>query len=74
MKWIEDNNYQREIIPFTVVHDSIVAEVREDLVDTWAQNMRKSIQIDRGISIPNCPIDVDFEVGNSWGELEPLKV
>ena len=74
MKWIEDNNYQDSIIPFTVVHDSIVAEVREDLVDTWAINMRNCIQKDRGISIPNCPIEVDFEIGDSWGELESFKV
>jgi DNA polymerase I-like protein with 3'-5' exonuclease and polymerase domains len=74
MKWVKDNNYQKEIIPFTVVHDSIVAEVREDLVELWATNMRKSIQVDRGISIPNCPIDVDFEVGPSWGELDSFKV
>lgn len=74
IKWIEDNGYQDSILPFTVVHDSIVAEVREDLVYVWAENMRRCIQKDRGISIPNCPIEVDFEVGNSWGELESLKV
>lgn len=74
MKWIDTNNLQEEIVPFTVVHDSIVAEVREDLVNLWATNMRQAIQIDRGISIPNCPIEVDFEIGPSWGELESLKV
>ena len=74
MKWIDQNNYSKDILPFTVVHDSIVAEVREDLVELWAHNMRAAIQIDRGISIPRCPIDVDFEIGPSWGELESLKV
>lgn len=74
MKWIEEQGYQNDIIPFTVVHDSIVAEVREDLVDIWAQNMRRCIQKDRGININNCPIEVDFEIGDSWGELESLKV
>jgi hypothetical protein len=24
------------------------------------------------LSIPNCPIKVDFEIGPSWGELEEL--
>ena len=74
MQWIEENGYQNDIIPFTVVHDSIVAEVREELVNEWAINMRKAIQKDRGISIPNCPIDVDFEVGPSWGELESYDI
>lgn len=74
MQWIEDKGYQDSILPFTVVHDSIVAEVREELVNEWAINMRNCIQKDRGISIPNCPIDVDFEVGPSWGELESYNI
>lgn len=72
IKWIEDNDYLEAIKPFTVVHDSIVSEVREDLVDTYVENARRCIQTDRGLSIPNCPIKVDFEIGPSWGELEDL--
>ena len=72
IKWIEDNDYIDAIKPFTVVHDSIVSEVREDLVDEYIENARKCIQIDRGLSIPNCPIKVDFEIGPSWGDLEDL--
>ena len=63
---VEDHN---DILPFTVVHDSIVSEVREDLIDTYVENAKTCIQKDRGLSIPNCPIKVDFEVGPSWGEL-----
>jgi len=72
IKWIEDNDYIDAIKPFTVVHDSIVSEVREDLVDDYIENARKCIQTDRGLSIPNCPIKVDFEIGPSWGELTEL--
>ena len=72
IKWIEDNDYIDAIKPFTVVHDSIVSEVREDLVDDYIENARRCIQKDRGLSIPNCPIKVDFEIGPSWGELEDL--
>jgi DNA polymerase I-like protein with 3'-5' exonuclease and polymerase domains len=72
VKWIEDNDYADAIKPFTVVHDSIVSEVREDLVDAYIENARRCIQKDRGLSIPNCPIKVDFEIGPSWGELEDL--
>lgn len=73
IKWIEDNEYDEHIKPFTVVHDSIVSEVREDLVPTYVENVRKCIQKDRGLSIPNCPIKVDFEIGDSWGELDSEK-
>ena len=73
IRWVEENNYDEVIKPFTVVHDSIVSEVREDLVPTYVENVRKAIQKDRGLSIPNCPIKVDFEIGNSWGELDSEK-
>jgi len=72
VKWIEDNDYLEDIKPFTVVHDSIVSEVREDLVDDYIKNAKECIQRDRGLSIPNCPIKVDFEIGPSWGELTEL--
>jgi len=72
VKWIEENNYSDAIKPFTVVHDSIVSEVREDLVETYIENAKRCIQTDRGLSIPDCPIKVDFEIGPSWGELEEL--
>ena len=72
VKWIERKGYTDDIKPFTVVHDSIVSEVREDLIDEYIENARKCIQTDRGLSIPGCPIKVDFEVGPSWGELTEL--
>lgn len=70
IKWIDDNNYDQIIKPFTVVHDSIVSEVREDLVPLYIENAKRCIQTDRGLSIPGSPIKVDFEIGPSWGELE----
>ena len=51
IKWIDENNYQNDILPFTVVHDSIVSEVKEDLIDTYIENARRCIQTDRVLSI-----------------------
>jgi DNA polymerase I-like protein with 3'-5' exonuclease and polymerase domains len=70
MDWISEKGYDTDIIPFTVVHDSIVSEVREDLLREYIDNAKRCIQIDRGLSIPGCPINVDFEIGDSWGELQ----
>lgn len=70
MDWVEKNNYEKDIVTFTVVHDSIVSEVREDLLQEYIDNAKRCIQTDRGLSIPNCPIKVDFEIGDSWGELQ----
>lgn len=69
MDWIDENNYDKEILPFTVVHDSIVSEVREDLIPEYIANAKRCIQTDRGLSIPGCPIKVDFEIGDSWGDV-----
>jgi DNA polymerase I-like protein with 3'-5' exonuclease and polymerase domains len=63
---------------FAVVHDSVVAHVREDLVDTYLDIIIRSIQTDRGCSIPGCPIGVgiDSEDGGSLdyscGKLEKM--
>lgn len=69
MKWIEEKQYEEFIKPFTVVHDSIVSEVKEEYIKEYIENAKRCIQTDRGLSIPGCPIKVDFEIGDSWGEL-----
>lgn len=50
-----------------LVHDSVVAIVREDLVDQYNDILIRCIQKDRGISIPGCPIGLesDSEKGGS---------
>ena len=73
MEWIYDNGYSKDMLTFTVVHDSIVSEVREDLINTYIENTTRCIQKDRGLAIPNCPIKVDFEVGPTWGNLSEYK-
>ena len=70
INWIEEEDYTEAMIPFTVVHDSIVSEVREDLVDLYISKTKEFIQKNRGCYIDNCPIGMDFEVGDSWGDLK----
>ena len=57
---------------FALVHDSILAEVDEGYVDEYMEIVKKCIQKDRGISIPNCPVGCDFDVGDdySFGKFE----
>lgn len=73
IKWIEEENIGNQIIPFTVVHDSIVSEVKNELIDDYICKVKNFIQKDRGCSIEGCPIGMDFEIGPSWGELEEYK-
>ena len=74
INWIKTNKYEKVMIPFTVVHDSIVAEVQDNYIDEWVTNVQGFLQKPRGIEIPKCPIGVDFEVGPSWGDLNDYKV
>ena len=57
---------------FMLVHDSIVALVPDDEVETYCEILRKNTQKDRGCNIPMCPIGVDQEVGTdySFGKFE----
>jgi DNA polymerase I-like protein with 3'-5' exonuclease and polymerase domains len=71
--WVKSNNLQDEIRIFATVHDSTVAEVREDMLDKYVETLRSNLQRDRGVFIPGKPINVDIEVGPSWGELKGYK-
>jgi len=47
---------------FALVHDSILAEVPDDEADHYMEKLVEFIQMDRGVSIPGCPIGCDFEI------------
>ena len=51
---------------FMLVHDSIVALVREDQVEEYCTIVKKNTQKDRGCNIPGFPIGVDQEVGDDY--------
>lgn len=51
---------------FMLVHDSIVALVRDDQVDEYREILKRNTQKDRGCSISGCPIGVDQEVGKDY--------
>ena len=51
---------------FMLVHDSVVALVREDQVDEYCQLLKECTQRDRGCSIPGYPIGVDQDIGDDY--------
>lgn len=57
---------------FMLVHDSIVALVREDQVDEYCSILKQATQQDRGCSIQGSPIGVDQDIGDdySFGDFE----
>lgn len=70
INWIESNQLNDKIRIFATVHDSVVAEVANDVLDLYCHTLRSNLQKDRNVNIPGCPIVVDIEVGPSWGELK----
>lgn len=63
-KYIVKNKMKAVI--FALVHDSIVAEVPENEIEEYTSNLRKFIQTNRGLTIPNFPIGCDFEIGDDY--------
>ena len=51
---------------FGLVHDSILAEVPEDEMEIYCEKLKFFVQRDRGISIPDCPVGCDFEIGDDY--------
>lgn len=51
---------------FMLVHDSIVAEVREDHVEQYCSILRQCTQKDRGVSVQGCPIGIDQDIGDDY--------
>ena len=62
--WIQASGMDAKI--FALVHDSILAEVREDQVDEYKNKLGEFIQMDRGVSIPGVAVGCDFEVGDDY--------
>ena len=57
---------------FMLVHDSIVALVKEEHVDQYCEILKRNTQHDWGCGIPGAPIGVDQDVGDdySFGDWE----
>ena len=51
---------------FALVHDSILAEVKEDCVDEYVETLRGFVQLDRGLSIAGSPVVCDFDIGEDY--------
>ena len=63
-EWIKQSGSKARI--FALVHDSILAEVPDDEIDSYSAKLQECVQRERGINIPNAPIGCDFEVGEDY--------
>lgn len=64
--WIEGDGVPAKLV--LTVHDSIMVEARDDVVDEVVQTLPE-IMTQRDIGVP---LEVDVEVGPTWGNLEAV--
>lgn len=68
--WIKIEHLESHVKVILPVHDSVMVEVKNDLVDLVA---RKIESVMTGWETPfNVPLEVDVEVGGSWGSLQKI--
>lgn len=58
--------YNLDAKVFMLVHDSIVAEVKEEDVERYCNILRSCTQKDRGVSIDGSPIGVDQDIHDDY--------
>jgi DNA polymerase I-like protein with 3'-5' exonuclease and polymerase domains len=63
-KIIEKDNMDAKI--FALVHDSILADVADEEVDSYVDLIEKCLAKDIGVSIPGCPIGIDIDIGQDY--------
>ena len=51
---------------FMLVHDSIVALVKDEQVEEYCEILARNTQKDRGCGIPGAPIGIDQEIGQDY--------
>ena len=62
--WVESSKCDAKI--FALVHDSILAEVKDEDVDLYIEKLEGFVQLDRGVSIPGSPVVCDFDVHQDY--------
>lgn len=71
VEWITGDGIEADVKLCLPVHDSLVLEVRKNMVDEVAAQLR-SVML--GHNSLNVPFEIDLKVGPSWGSMEPYKL
>ena len=66
---LEEKYSEEDVKLLLSVHDEVVLEVKDELVDEVGVVVRELMEHPRGIELA-VPVKVDVEVGKHWGSLE----
>ena len=71
---VEKEKLGQKVFPILQIHDELIFEIEESLVEKIApeiQNIMEHVLENSFIKYkPEVPLDVNFAVGNNWGELK----
>lgn len=73
-RWIYEEAFPNgEVIPLNQIHDDVIWQIREDLVDVVIPLIKESMEhcMDDRLSVP---LKVDFKVGDDWEHMSKYKV
>jgi hypothetical protein len=65
-EYIEVNKLDASI--FALVHDSVLAEVKDEHIDQYCKKLKALIEMDRGLNIPGMPIGCEFSISDDYSE------
>lgn len=69
--WIDSDNLERDVKLILPVHDALLFEVKESMVDEVACTVH---EIMTGHNSNDVPLTVDFKIGDAWGSMEEYKL
>ena len=72
VRWVRENKLEEYVKITLPVHDSIMADARSEIAHPVAQRIHAVM---KGWKTPfNVPLEVDVEIGRSWGSLEKIDI
>ncbi len=67
--FIEINKYSESVIPILTIHDELLIEIRNDMIDIITPKIKEVME---GVEMLSVPLSVEIKAGNSWGLMKPV--
>jgi DNA polymerase-1 len=67
--FIENGNYLHTVVPLLTIHDELLVEVKNDIINTISPKIRDCMETVEKLSIP---LLVDTKIGATWGSMKPF--
>ncbi|MFA5870539.1 MAG: DNA polymerase [Candidatus Paceibacterota bacterium] len=65
--FIESGNHLHTVIPLLTIHDELLVEVKNDIINTISPKIRDCMETVEKLSIP---LSVDTKIGVTWGSMK----